>query len=76
VVPLGAVIDDNGQKLAYVQISGEAFEERRLGLGPRSGRYVLVESGLSEGDRVVTRGGNVIRLASRASNAPAHGHVH
>jgi cobalt-zinc-cadmium efflux system membrane fusion protein len=76
LVPLGAVIDDDGQKLAYVQISGESFAERKLRLGAQSGRFVLVESGISEGERVVTRGGNVIRLSSRASNSPAHGHVH
>lgn len=76
VVPRGAVIDDDGRFLVYVQIEGEAFEERSVRLGPRSGPLVGIASGISDGERIVTLGANVIRLTSRAATTQAHGHVH
>lgn len=76
VVPETAVIEDDGRSVVYVQAEGEAFEERTVRLGPRSGAAVGIERGVRAGERVVTRGANVIRLSARAATAPAHGHVH
>ncbi|MCG8421003.1 MAG: efflux RND transporter periplasmic adaptor subunit [Proteobacteria bacterium] len=76
VVPRGAVLEDDGRAVVYVQVEGEAFEERTVRLGPRSRTRVGIERGIDANERVVTYGANVIRLASRASTAPAHGHVH
>lgn len=76
VVPRGSVLDDDGRSVVYVQIEGEAFEERTVREGPRSGERVGIASGVNAGERVVTLGANVIRLSSRAATAPAHGHVH
>lgn len=76
VTPRSAVLDDDGRSVVYVQVEGEAFEERTVRVGPRSGARVGIVSGVSEGERVVTEGANVIRLSSRAGTAPAHGHVH
>lgn len=76
IVPRGALIDDDGRTLVYVQVEGEAFEERSVRVGPRSGDRVGILSGLEDGERVVTVGANVIRLSSRSASAPAHGHVH
>lgn len=76
VVPRGAVLDDEGRSLVYVQVEGEAFEERTVRVGPRSGSHAGIASGVREGERVVTLGANVIRLSARATTAPAHGHVH
>jgi membrane fusion protein, heavy metal efflux system len=76
VVPRGAVLDDDGRSVVYVQVEGEAFEERTVRVGPRSGARVGITSGVNDGERVVTLGANVIRLSSRAASAPAHGHVH
>lgn len=76
VVPRGAVLDDEGSSVVYVQTEGEAFEERSVRLGPVSGAYIGIQSGVSAGERVVTLGANVVRLSSRAGSAPAHGHVH
>src|SRR5690606_4107919 len=75
-VPRGAVLDDDGRSVVYVQVEGEAFEERTVRVGPRSGASVGIESGVSANERVVTLGANVIRLSARAGAAPAHGHVH
>ena len=75
-VPRGAVLDDDGRSVVYVQVEGEAFEERTVRVGPRSGARVGIESGVSAGERVVTLGANVVRLSARSGTAPAHGHVH
>lgn len=76
VVPRGAVLDDEGSSVIYVQVEGEAFEERRVRLGPSSGALFGIENGVRAGERVVTLGANVVRLSARAGAAPAHGHVH
>lgn len=75
-VPPGAVVDDGGQDVVYVQIEGEAFERRVVRLGPRDRGYVVVRSGLSAGEHVVTRGGWSIKLAAASGTIPAHGHAH
>jgi membrane fusion protein, heavy metal efflux system len=76
VVPRGAVLEEDGRSVVYVQVEGEAFEERTVRVGPRSGARVGIASGVREGERVVTLGANVVRLTARAGSAPAHGHVH
>ncbi|MEL6339171.1 MAG: efflux RND transporter periplasmic adaptor subunit [Myxococcota bacterium] len=76
VVPSDAVLEDDGRSVVYVQLEGEAFEERAVRLGPRSGSFTGVVNGVRAGERVVTLGANFVRLASRASTAPSHGHVH
>ncbi len=76
VLPRSAVLADEGIFVVYVQVEGEAFEERIVRLGPQAGGQVAIEHGVEADERVVTRGANLIRLAARASTAPAHGHVH
>jgi multidrug efflux pump subunit AcrA (membrane-fusion protein) len=76
VIPRSAVLDDEGRSIVYVQVEGESFDERTVTLGPRSGATVGIVKGLSAGERVVTKGANVIRLSARSSSAPSHGHVH
>ncbi len=76
VVPDTAVIDKDGRQIVMVQVEGEAFEERTVTLGPKSGPDVAIARGVENGERVVVRGANVIRLSAQAGQAPAHGHVH
>ena len=76
VVPLSAIVDDNGQEVAYVEAEGEAFERRPLRLGVRDGDRVEVLEGLRPGERVVTRGANLVRLAASSLAVPAEGHAH
>jgi membrane fusion protein, heavy metal efflux system len=76
VVPLSAIVDDNGQEVAYVEAEGESFERRPLRLGVREGDRVEVLEGLQPGERIVTRGANLVRLAASSSAVPAHGHAH
>lgn len=75
-VPLSAVVDDKGIPVAFVQRAGETFERRELVLGVRGDGYVLVQAGLSAGERVVTQGAYRVHLASLSNELPAHGHAH
>lgn len=75
-VPVSAVVDDAGRPVVFVQREGETFERRPVTLGPRSGSIVQVLEGVAPGERVVTTGAYLVRLASLSTSAPAHGHVH
>jgi multidrug efflux pump subunit AcrA (membrane-fusion protein) len=75
-IPRAAVVDEDGILVAYVQVDGEAFERRQLTLGIREGDWIEVTEGLTPGERVVTRGAYLIRLAASSSTIPAHGHAH
>lgn len=76
VIPRAAIIDDQGREVVYVQVDGEHFEERMVRTGPRSGELAGVSHGLAAGERVVTRGANLVRLTARAGSGEAHGHIH
>jgi RND family efflux transporter MFP subunit len=75
-VPDSAIVEEGGQPVAFVQVSGETFEKRELKLGIRDGNFVQVLDGVKEGERVVTKGAYAIRLSSISGVIPAHGHAH
>jgi membrane fusion protein, heavy metal efflux system len=75
-VPAAAIVDDAGRPIVFVQREGETFERRAVTLGPRSGDLVQITEGVKTGDRVVTKGAYLVRLASLSTSVPAHGHVH
>jgi cobalt-zinc-cadmium efflux system membrane fusion protein len=76
IVPRTAVVNDDGRETVYVQVDGEHFAERLIRTGPRSGDRVGVQHGLVAGDRVVTQGAHLVRLADRARSSQPHGHIH
>lgn len=75
-IPGAAIVEEDGRPIAFVQVGGETFQKRDLTLGIRDGIWVQVLSGITEGERVVTKGAYAVRLASVSSVIPAHGHVH
>lgn len=75
-VPESAIVDDAGQPIVFLQLGGESFARRAVKLGQRSGAFVQVLEGLRPGDRIVTQGAHLIRLAAMSNQVPAHGHVH
>ncbi len=75
-VPDGAIVEEDGRPIAFVQVGGETYQKRDLAIGIRDGNWVQVLSGIAEGERVVTKGAYAVRLASVSSAIPAHGHVH
>ena len=87
VVPASAVLRTGKRAVVYVQInasSGLSFEGREINLGPRAGDVFIVNSGLSEGERVVTHGAFKIDSALQIQAKPSmmnpskhhHGHNH
>ncbi|MHC4923558.1 MAG: efflux RND transporter periplasmic adaptor subunit [Planctomycetota bacterium] len=59
LIPASAVLRTGDRAVVYRRISsrdGITFEGREVVLGPRAGDHFVVESGLREGDLVVTRG--------------------
>jgi membrane fusion protein, heavy metal efflux system len=76
-VPRAAVVDDAGQPIVFVQVGGESFERRPVRVGsPREGGFVHIVTGLEPGERIVTRGAHLVRLAALSPQTPGHGHVH
>ncbi|MEM9556839.1 MAG: HlyD family efflux transporter periplasmic adaptor subunit [Acidobacteriota bacterium] len=75
VVPATALVDDGGVTVVYLQLDGESFLRHEVRVLERQGARVLVD-GLEPGQRLVHRGGDVIRRSSLMSSGEAHGHVH
>ena len=75
-VPKAAVLMEAGRPYVFVQNGGESFSRRFVEIAVRDGDLVGIKSGIAPGDRVVTRGGYDIQLASAATGLPAEGHVH
>ncbi len=73
-VPRSAVVEINGQDVVFVQRTGESFARRRVQLGPADATFVAVQSGLSEGDRVVVEGGFDVHVASLSGALESHRH--
>jgi len=73
-IPDSAIVEEDGQPVAYVQVAGEAFERRELLLGARDGQRAVVLDGLALGERVVTGGAYRVRLASLSTAVPTHEH--
>lgn len=75
-IPRSAVVDEDGQPVAYVMVEGETFERRPLKLGVQDREFVQVIEGLQPGERIVTKGAYNVRLAAASGAVPAHGHAH
>jgi cobalt-zinc-cadmium efflux system membrane fusion protein len=75
-IPVGAVVDDRGMDVVFVQLGGETFARRRVQLGVRDGDKVEVRAGVAAGERVVSRGAFELLLASSSGGIPEHGHGH
>ena len=75
-IPESAVVDDGGRPVIFVQTGGESFERRPVTLGAHEGGYVHALNGVEAGERLVSRGAYLIRLAAMSTQLPAHGHAH
>jgi cobalt-zinc-cadmium efflux system membrane fusion protein len=73
-VPRGAVVEINTRPYVFVQLDGEHFEKRAVTVGPADGPWVAIVSGVQKDERVVTRGGFDIHLASLMGTIESHRH--
>lgn len=75
-VPRAAVIDDGGRSVVYVQTGGETFARRPVELGIVDGDWVQVTDGVARGERVVSEGAYLVKLAAAGGEEIGHGHAH
>jgi len=75
-IPASAVLDENGVATVFVMRGGESFERRQVRLGARDGDWVEVVEGLEAGQRVVSHGVWLVKLAATDSGKIGHGHAH
>ena len=74
VIPASAALTTGTRAVVYVELPGTdrpTFEGRVVLLGPKAGDSYLVESGLEEGQRVVTRGNFKIDAALQIQARPS-----
>jgi len=89
VVPTSAVLRTGKRSVVYVEdpnAERPTYEGREIVIGPRAGDVLLVESGLGEGERVVTNGAfkidSSLQIQAKPSmmnpqgGGPAPGHQH
>lgn len=62
-IPQSAIVEANGQPLVFVQ-NGNTFQPVEVTLGRQAGDLVEIESGLFEGDRIVTQRANQLYAQS------------
>lgn len=76
-IPNSAVIEEQGNFSVFVQVTPELFEKREIKTGATDGICTEVISGLADGERIVTKGAILVKLAQATGTLDAHsGHVH
>lgn len=73
-VPRGAVIEINTRPYVFVQVDGEHFEKRAVLVGQADGDFVHAISGIKQGERIVSKGGFDVHLASLMGSVESHRH--
>jgi RND family efflux transporter MFP subunit len=75
-VPVSSIVRDNGVPVVYVELGGETFERRVVQPGIRDGQYIEIRSGVVNGERVVSKGAYLVKLAASGPAEAGHGHAH
>lgn len=76
-VPRDALVEIQGNKYVYVAEDDHEYEKRLVTTGATDGERIEILSGLEAGERVVTQGATVVRMAEISAIAPpAHTHNH
>lgn len=76
-VPAGSLIEQQGVWFVFVQVTPEKFEKRSVKPGRTDGVDTEIIYGLNEGERVVSRGAVMVKLAQGSGALDPHaGHMH
>lgn len=76
-IPIPAVLEEQGNFFVFTQVTPELFEKREIKMGATDGINVEIISGLTEVDRIVTKGAILVKLSQATGTLDAHsGHVH
>ena len=75
LIPESSIIEQMGQKYAFIKIDAEGYKKVPLKLGTSDGIYREVISGINPGDSLVVEGVTFIKLAETKNIVP-QGHTH
>ncbi len=77
VVPNTSLVEEQGNYFVFVQIHPESFEKREVKVGNTDGIQTEILRGLTENERIVSRGALLVKMAAASGNIDPHsGHVH
>ena len=76
VIPLSALIEEQGLFHIYIQLDEETYLKKEVKLGMNNGNEVQILNGLHPNDKVVVKGAQQLKLASASGAIPAHSHHH
>lgn len=77
MVPNTALVEEMGSFFVFVEAKHELFEKRAVNIGFTDGKNALITNGLNEGETVVEKGANYVKLAQGSGKLDPHaGHVH
>lgn len=74
-VPVSALTEEQGIYFVYVQLDEEGYEKREIKPGTSDGERTEVLSGLTAGEKVVSKGAYHIKISTASASIP-HGHEH
>ncbi|MBQ5622062.1 MAG: efflux transporter periplasmic adaptor subunit, partial [Bacteroidaceae bacterium] len=76
-VPNTALVEEMGNYFVYVQLTPEYFEKREVKAGTTDGKRTAILNGIKTGERIVSKGAILVKLAQTTNTLDAHaGHVH
>jgi RND family efflux transporter MFP subunit len=76
-VPRTSLVEEMGNLFVFVQNSPVSFEKRSVKVGETDGYLVQLLDGVKAGERVVSKGGVILKLSQGAAALDPHaGHVH
>ena len=76
-VPNTAIVEEMGAFFVMVQLTPELFEKRAIVKGATDGFNTLIIDGVSENERIVSKGAIFVKLAQAAGALDPHaGHAH
>jgi len=61
VLPVGAIVQEYGRSIVFLERAPGRFERREVAVGPRAGNALPVISGVRAGDRIVVDGGVLLK---------------
>lgn len=75
-IPNESIVEEMGSYFVYVQITPEFFEKRAVSIGKNDGFRTEITEGISQGERVVSKGAILVKLSQATGSLDTHGHAH
>ncbi|MDR2815779.1 MAG: efflux RND transporter periplasmic adaptor subunit, partial [Proteiniphilum sp.] len=75
-VPASALTEEQGLYFVYLQLDEEGYKKQEVTIGRNNGERVQILSGLTPGEKVVTKGVYQVKLAAISSVTPEGHHSH